>query len=190
MRVSPVGVLYRSSQLDSIVRGAYDCSIPTHGGQSGICAAAAVAAAISASLDGCSPAEVLAAALKASKAAEILRPSTRAHTIADSLAKVHADLSSRLPLRTDYIEETYFPNTPETKVPLAISLALITESAESTALIAANVGGDSDSVASIGGAVAAALRPETVNESWFDVVRTINQDDIVEVALSLAVLRR
>jgi hypothetical protein len=132
---------------------------------------------------------VLAVALRASKAAEILGPSTRAQTIADSLANVYGDLSSRLPLRIDYIEETYFPNTPETKVPLAISLALITESAESTALIAANIGGDSDSVASIGGAVAAALRPETVNESWFDVVRTINQDDIVEVALSLAVLR-
>jgi ADP-ribosylglycohydrolase len=127
--------------------------------------------------------------LEASAAAESLRLPARASRIANSLAKIHADLSGHLPLRIDYIAENYFPDSPETKVPLAISLALITESAERTALIAANVGGDSDSVASIGGAIAGALRPETVNEGWFDAVRTINHDDVVAAARSLAAYR-
>lgn len=189
MRVSPIGVLYKSANLDHIVRGAYECAIPTHGGQSAICAAAAVAAAISASLDGYSSTDVLHTALTASKAAEALRPAIRPYTIAESIAKIYADLSSRLPLNVDYVATNYFPSTPETKVPLAISLALLTESAEQTILIAANVGGDSDSVASIGAAIAAALHPDTVNESWFDVVSTVNQDDIVQSAVSLAALR-
>lgn len=190
MRAAPVGILYRSSDIESIVRGAYECSIPTHGGQSAVCGAAALAAAVSASLDECSPSEVLAAAQTAARVAESLRPLTRPCTIAESLANMHADLSSRHPLTVDYIAEEYFPATPETKVPLAISLALLTRSAERTALIAANVGGDSDSVASMGGAIAGALRPDTVNEGWFDVVTKVNGDDLIEVALGLAALRR
>ncbi len=135
-------------------------------------------------------ADALGAALQASRAAESFRPATRLETIADSLAKIHADLSNCRPPQVDYIAEKYFPNSPEMKVPLAISLALITESAESTAVIAANIGGDSDIVAAIGCAIAGTLRPETVNESWFDVVTAVNHDDIVQVALSLESLRR
>ena len=52
-----------------------------------------------------------------------------------------------------------------------------------------NVGGDSDSVAFIGAGIAGALRPDTVNEAWFDVVHTANRDDLVGIAEALAKLR-
>ena len=55
--------------------------------------------------------------------------------------------------------------------------------------MAANIGGDSDSVASIGGAIAGALCPESVNERWFEVVRLVNGDAILEIAASLAAMR-
>ena len=90
----------------------------------------------------------------------------------------------------DELAKQFFPNTPQTIVPLAISLALVTQSAGQTALLAANIGGDSDSVASIGGAIAGALQPGTVNEEWFEVVDRINGDNLVEAAISLAALRR
>jgi ADP-ribosylglycohydrolase len=190
MRVSPVGIMNRPSHIDKIVCEAYECSIPTHGGQSAICAAAAVAVAVSASLEGCSPPEVLAAALTAATMAESLRPPTRPCTVAASLASMHADLAKRLPLTPEYIAEHYFPVTPETKVPLAISLALLTESAEITALVAANVGGDADSVASIGGAIAGAHRPDTVNNDWFEIISAVNNDDVVAAARSIVALRK
>ena len=69
-------------------------------------------------------------------------------------------------------------------------LALVTQSAQRTALLAANIGGDSDSVASIGGAIAGALHPETVNQEWFEVVKLINEDGLLDVAMSLAAVRR
>ena len=69
-------------------------------------------------------------------------------------------------------------------------VALITGSAEETALLAANLGGDSDSVASIGGAIAGALNPASVNDGWFEVVNTINGDHLLEAATSLAARRR
>ena len=47
MRVAPVGVLYSPERWDDLIRGAYEASVPTHGGRMAICAAAAVAAAIS-----------------------------------------------------------------------------------------------------------------------------------------------
>lgn len=43
MRAAPIGILYPSTRLDELIRGAYECAVPTHGGQIAICAAAAVA---------------------------------------------------------------------------------------------------------------------------------------------------
>lgn len=189
MRAAPIGVVYPPDRLDDLVHGAYECSIQTHGGQLAICAAAAVAGAVSAALEGRPCAEVLDVALRVSKEAEALRPSGEALTITQSIETVYSDLARRKHLAVDEVAQRYFPNKPHDIVPLAISLALITQSVEETALFAANVGGDSDSVASIGGAIAGALRPETVNEEWFDVVSEVNGDDIPGTAVSLAALR-
>ena len=186
MRVAPVGVINRPYALQALVQGAYECAIPTHGGQLAICAAAAVAAAVSAALEGQPAADVLTAALEASREAEALRPPTRAFTMTACIEKLHSDLAGRTRLVVDEIGEQYFPNQPENIVPLAISLALITKSAEQTALFAANLGGDSDSVASIGGAIAGALCPNSVNHSWFRVVSSIEDNDLLPLATALA----
>jgi hypothetical protein len=106
-----------------------------------------------------------------------------------SIAQIYCDLKGRKHLMVDDVAQRYFPERPQTIVPLAISLALITKSAEATTLFAANLGGDSDSVASIGGAIAGALSPATVNERWFEIVSTINGDNLLDVATSLAALR-
>jgi hypothetical protein len=119
--------------------------------------------------------------------AEAFTPGVRGEaTMARCIEEAYRDLAARPCLDPTQIAETHFPDRPETKVPLAISLALITKSAERTTLLAANIGGDADSVASIGGAIAAALCPDTVNEDWFAVVQAVNQDDIVAMARALA----
>jgi ADP-ribosylglycohydrolase len=189
MRVAPVGVIFPPDRLDRLIRGAYECAIPTHGGQLAICAAAAVACAVSAAIEGAPATEVMAAAVMASQKAEAFRPSKRASTIGASLEKIYSDLRTRKRLVAGEIAEQYCPDKTENIIPVAISLALITESAEETALVAANIGGDSDSVASIGGAIAGALCPERVNEGWFEVVSSVNGDAILEIAASLAAMR-
>jgi ADP-ribosylglycohydrolase len=190
MRVAPVGVLYSPDRLDELVRGAYESSIPTHGGQLAICGAAAVAGAISAALEGRPATEVLNLAIQAARKAEAFNSRGKVTpTIAVSIQEMHDDLSMHDTLVVSELAEKYFPNKAETKVPLAINLALLTESVEQTILFAANVGGDSDSVASIGAAIAGALCPDTVNEAWFDVVQTANGDDLVDIAEALAKLR-
>ena len=153
-------MIFPPDRLHQIIRGAYECAIPTHGGQLAICAAAAVAGAVSAAVEGAPATEVMAAALMASKGAETFQPSRRASTISTSLERIYSDLRTRRQLVVDEIAQQYCPDKTENIVPVAISLALITESAEETALVAANIGGDSDSVASVGGAIAGALCPE------------------------------
>jgi ADP-ribosylglycohydrolase len=189
MRVSPVGILYSSRRLDDLINGAYEASIPTHGGQLAVAAAAAVAVAVSVALEGGSANEVLASSLQAAKMAETLRPSQRSKAMASAIQEVRDNLLRVRELDADDLARVYFPDRPETKVPLAINLAVITKSAEKTILLAANIGGDADSVASIGGAIAGALDPSTINQEWFDVVNSVNDDDLPRVASSLANLR-
>jgi ADP-ribosylglycohydrolase len=174
MRAAPIGVMYPVSRLDELVQGAYECSIPTHGGQLAISAAAAVAGAVSAALAGLRGEEVLAVAVQAAQG-----------TMAEAIERTYSELKRRGRLA---VEEVAAPLEVRTIVPLAISLAVITGSAEETALFAANLGGDADSVASIGGAIAGALAPETVNQEWFAVVSAVNREDLLEVAGALAAL--
>lgn len=110
-------------------------------------------------------------------------------TVTRTIETIYSNLTRRKHLVVDEVAQQYFPDKARNIVPLAISLALITESAEETALFAANLGGDSDSVASIGGAIAGALYPETVNDGWFETVSAINEDNLLDVANSLAALR-
>jgi hypothetical protein len=140
-------------------------------------------------LDGGSAKEVLTWSVRAAKTAEKLRASQAAVTIASAIQDVHDDLSRLKQLDADDLARRYFPDKPETKVPLAISLAVITKSVEQTILLAANIGGDSDSVASIGGAVAGGLDPSTINQDWFDIVNSVNNHDLPRIAISIATLR-
>jgi ADP-ribosylglycohydrolase len=180
MRVSPIGVILRSTRLDDIVRAAHACSLPTHGGALALDAAAAVAGAVSAALDGRPAEEVLGGAIAAAG---------QSSAIAHSIRRIHSDLAARGNLDVEEVARDYFPDRPQTIVPLAIGLALVTKSAEKTALNAANLGGDSDSVASIGGAIAGALYPETVNREWCDVVELVNGHGLRDLAAALAALR-
>ena len=63
------------------------------------------------------------------------------------------------------------------------------QSAEDAILLATNVGGDSDSVASIAGGILGAMYPDTVNQRWVEVVESVNNHGLVDIALGLARLR-
>jgi ADP-ribosylglycohydrolase len=61
--------------------------------------------------------------------------------------------------------------------------------AESAILLAANVGGDSDSVASIAGAILGARHSGSVNSDWHRVVEAVNDHQLGIVAEGLSALR-
>jgi len=189
IRVAPVGILHRSESLNELVHDAHAASIPTHGGGLAIAAAAATAAAVSAAIDARPCDEVLGLAGQAAGQAEARWGLASAPSVAAAIVAVHDHLAALPVLSAEEVATRCFPNRPLTIVPLAISLATLMRSAEAAILLAANVGGDSDSVASIAGGILGAMYPATVNRHWHDVVERVNKHDLATVARQLTPLR-
>jgi ADP-ribosylglycohydrolase len=189
IRVAPVGILYVSGRLDALVNGAHEASISTHGGSLAIAAAAATAAAVSAAIDGASSRQVLELAERAAAQAERRWPGLAAPQFANTLRSIHDDLRRLPALRPADVAARCFPDQPMTIVPLALGLATVMQSAEDAILLAANIGGDSDSVASIAGGILGAMYPATVNRDWYSTVERVNGHDLETIANALAPLR-
>jgi ADP-ribosylglycohydrolase len=189
VRVAPVGILYHSSLLESLVNGAREASISTHGGSLAIAAAAATAAAVSAAIDGGSSQQVFALAERAAADAERRWPGAGTPAFAVAMRAVHDDLAHLPTLDATEIAARCFPNRPLTIVPLALALATLMRSADEAILLATNIGGDSDSVASIGGGILGAMYPSTVNQQWADVVERINGHNLAALADDLTRVR-
>jgi ADP-ribosylglycohydrolase len=189
IRVAPVGILYTSGRLDELVNGAREASISTHGGSLAIAAAAATAAAVSGAIDGASPRQVLELAECAAADAETRWGGGAAPAFAKRVRAVYDDLKSLSELRPGEVGACYFPNQPMTIVPLALGLATVMQSADEAILLAANIGGDADSVASIAAGILGAMDPITVNPEWYTVVESVNDHGLVAIATELAKLR-
>jgi ADP-ribosylglycohydrolase len=189
VRVAPVGMLYRSTAFEDLLRGAREASVSTHGGSLAIAAAAATAVAVSTAIDGGPPDEVFASAERAASDAERRWPGPGAPAFALAMRHVH-DTLARLPAITATdIAERCFPDRPLTIVPVALALATLLRSADEAILLAANAGGDSDSVASIAGGILGAMYPSTVNQQWLDVVERVNHHALDTFAGALARMR-
>ena len=189
IRVAPVGVFYRSRRLHDLVSGAREASVSTHGGSRAIAAAAATAAAVSAAIDEAAPHQILEAAECAAAESERRWPPPAAPTFADAVRAIHDHLEHLAALQPAEIAAFCFPNQPMTIVPLALGLGTVMQSAQEAILLATNIGGDSDSVASIAGAILGARDPMTVNHDWSTVVEAINDLELVAIANELAQLR-
>jgi ADP-ribosylglycohydrolase len=189
VRVAPVGILYRSDRLEEIVAGAREASISTHGGALALAAAAATAAAISAAIDGAAADDILDLAQRAAALAERARSGTTDTVFAQALVTMYGDLRQWPVLGAADVAAKYFPDQPLTIVPLAIALATVMEAADAAILLAANVGGDSDSVASIAGAILGARAPDTVQSDWHDIVERVNGHDLIALGERLSGLR-
>ena len=189
IRVAPVGIVFRSERLDDLVNGAREASISTHGGAVAIAAAAATAAAVSAAIDGSPPTDIILLAERAAMEAGRRWSGGASSAFASTIRSVHDELRRLPELCSTDVVTRWFPDRPMTIVPVALGLATVMHSAEDAILLAANVGGDSDSVASIAGAVLGARNPTTVNEDWYRTVEAINEHALLAVATELAKLR-
>ena len=182
IRVAAVGIVYSWHDLQELVTAAREASISTHGGSLAVAAAAATAAAVSAAIDEASPQLVLEVAARAATLAERQWPGNSLPVFADTILSVRERLYELPALSPTEVATCCFPNQPLTIVPLALALATIMRSAEDAILLAANIGGDSDSVASIAGGILGAMYPGTVNEHWVHAVEAINQHHLATIA--------
>jgi len=190
IRIAPVGILHPPEPLDVLVEAAREASISTHGGSLATAAAAATAAAISMAIEGASSQELLAHAECAAATAEMRWPGAAGPAFAAAIVEVRDALMALRELRPSAVAAVCFPDRPLTIVPLALALVALVPTADDAILLAANIGGDSDSVASIAGGILGAIDPRTLNEAWCQVVEQINGHDLASVAVGLARLRQ
>jgi ADP-ribosylglycohydrolase len=190
IRIAPVGIFHAPHALPELVADAREASISTHGGRLAIAAAAATAAAVSSAVDGASSDQAMAFAEEAAVVAEQEWPPDGQPSFVTAIRTVHDRVAGLSTLSPAAVAACCFPNQPLTIVPLALALAAVMRSAEAAILLAANIGGDSDSVASIAGGILGAMYPDTVNERWVEVVETVNQHHLTAIAAELAGLRR
>jgi hypothetical protein len=149
------------------------------------------AAAVSAAIDGASGPEILEFAATAAASAEARwRRGGSESPLSGAIRAVQRALASLPTLGASEVAGWCFPNQPLTIVPLALALSAIMQSADDAILVAANIGGDSDSVASIAGGILGARYPATVSSSWYEVVESVNGHDLLGLASELVSLRQ
>ena len=188
IRVAPVGLLYRPGRLSDIVASAREASISTHSGVRAIVAAAANAAAVSAAVEGDGPDRVVAVAKRAAAIAESAATGDVSGIFAKAFDNALVVVGRTVEPNVGAIAAACFPDHTFAIVSLALALA-VTGSARRAILAATNVGGDSDSVASIAGGIAGAIDPTSVPSDWSAIVEEVNGLDLRSFAAAIAVLR-
>ncbi|MER5515879.1 ADP-ribosylglycohydrolase family protein [Streptomyces sp. NPDC002763] len=193
MRVAPVGIAFAADPLDPFVDRVVESCQVTHDTTIGIAGAAAVAAAVSTGVGGGSLGEAVTAAVTAARAG-----ARRGHWIAG------ADIAARIEWAWDLVRD--LPEAEaldrvvalvgtsvasQESVPAAFAvLALADGDPWRTALLAANLGGDSDTIGAIAGAVAgsvaglSALPAEAVR-----TLRTVNSLELEPLTARLLTFR-
>jgi ADP-ribosylglycohydrolase len=193
MRITPVGLVAASDDLDRLVDLVVEASRVTHYTSVAIAGAAAVAAAVSAGISGTSVAEATTFAIRAAELGqqrgEWVAGASVARRISWAVDLVDAGDHDRSVL--DVVELVGTSIATQESVPAAFAvLALHPDDPWQACLTAASLGGDSDTIGAMTGAIAGACHGM---DRWpADAVRTvreINNLDLEMFADKLLALR-
>ncbi|MFE9249021.1 ADP-ribosylglycohydrolase family protein [Streptomyces sp. NPDC007088] len=193
MRVTPVGIAFDRRPLEPFLDRVVESCQVTHDTTVGIAGAAAVAAAVSTGVAGGSLKEAVAAAVEAARSG-----ARRGHWIAgaDIAARIEwaCELAAGLDESTALDRICALVGTSvasQESVPAAFAVLTLTGGDPwRAALMAANLGGDSDTIAAIAGAVAGSVHGLSALPA--DAVRTlreVNSLDLEPLATRLLALR-
>lgn len=198
MRIAPVGVLCPSGDLPALVDAVHAASLCSHNTDIAVAGAAMVAAAVSAGIDGDAalPArERVDAALEAAVAAAELGMRRGEPVPGASLvrrARLGVELARIVEDDTAFGDDLYDlvgagVATTES-VPAALALvARVDGDPLRAALLAANLGGDTDTIGAMAGAVCGALSGiDAIPVALLDVLREVNGLDLEPLAAKLA----
>lgn len=193
MRVTPVGIAFPVRPLDAFLDRVVDSCQVTHDTTIGIAGAAAVAAAVSSAVDGAGLEAAMDAAESAARAGAARGHWAAGADIATRIRWAREVVAGRGEAEAaDLIGELIGTSVAsQESIPAAFAvLALVGEDPWRACLLAANLGGDCDTVGAIAGAVAGAvaglsgLPGEAVQR-----LRSVNALDVEPLAARLLALR-
>ncbi|MBX3116226.1 MAG: ADP-ribosylglycohydrolase family protein [Cryobacterium sp.] len=194
MRIAPAGIVAGSKDLDSLVALVIESSAVSHNTNIALSGAAAVAAAVSAGIDGANCLQALQSGLEAARLA-----STRGNWVAGGgvperieLALMLADSSRPRDSADAIIRLLGTSLATQESVPAAIGIAACyPDDPFGACLAAAASGGDSDTIAAMAGAILGAVHGvEAFPADAVELVRSVNKLDLDSVAAELLKLRR
>ncbi|WP_420369919.1 ADP-ribosylglycohydrolase family protein [Curtobacterium sp. L1-20] len=192
MRIAPVGIAVPSGDLVRLVDAVQDASRVTHDTGLGIAGAAAVAAAVSAGVDGATRSEALDAAVAAAAIG-----AERGHWVAG------ADIAARTQWARGFLPTVPVDEQIDTvarligtsvasqeSVVAALALVALDLDPWQTVCTAASIGGDTDTIAAMAGAVLGAVHgPDAWPADAVRTVTTVNDLDLAAVVDGLLQLR-
>jgi ADP-ribosylglycohydrolase len=192
MRVTPVGLAFRPEPLEHLVDAVVEASVVTHNTSVGLAAAAAVAAGVSVGVEGGSAARMITTAVRAADLA-----ATRARSVpGEPLGRRIAWGIRRLQgvARDGWLHEvdTVIGTdvAADQSVVAAFALFAVGPSAWEAVCLAAQVGGDTDTIAAITGALAGACGGAGVwPRDAASTVQRVNRLDLEAVTSALLRLR-
>jgi ADP-ribosylglycohydrolase len=193
MRITPVGIATAPGNLPALVDQVQQASLVTHNTSVALAGAAAVAAAVSAGLDG---ADVAAAAEVAVAAARLA--AQRGHWTAGADVAARIDWAAHLvagapPLRAAEVIDTLVGTSLATQesVPAAFAvLSAVPADPWRACLLAASLGGDTDTIAAMAGAIGGACHGLTAFPPHAIETADRNGLDLAALADSLLELRK
>lgn len=193
MRVAPIGIV-NSPDLEKAAEECYLSCLPTHGVNIAIAGACAVCCGVAAALAEGSLNEVVDAALYGARYGEHL-----------GIRWAGALVSARIELALDIVgnstdveeaEERLYTvcgvgMNPTELIPTAIGLVVLHKGNPRDAILsAANMGGDTDTLASIVGAISGALSGiHAFPQEWIDTVQRVNNLDFQKLTKILIAVR-
>jgi len=195
MRVTPVGIARPIEDFDGLLEAVVDASGVTHNTTLALSGASAVAAAVSAGVGGAGLDGAIQVGLSAARAG-------RNHGAwvagADVAARIEAALDGVRGLARDELVR-FIRNVVGTSVatqesvPAAFAILQATQEAGAweACLVAASLGGDSDTIAAMAGAIAGACQGVgAFPADALDLIRTVNKLELEPIAEQLLRLRR
>lgn len=194
MRIAPVGIVASSTNLEALVNRVIEVSVLTHNTSVALAGAAAVAATISAGIDGASLEDGVDLALAAARLLEASFDASAAPVISDRIERA-IGIGRRLS-GTVLIEavstEIGTSLASEESVPAAFAVLVANpDDGWLACRIAASLGGDTDTISAMTGAMSGALGGPLTFPSWaVEKVAHTNHLDLASVARDLLQIRR
>jgi len=191
MRIAPVGIAHAPGQglLDAVVTA----SQVTHRTGLGISGAAAIAAAVSAAVDGADTDSALEAAVAAATAGERLGNWVAGASIPARYQSFRTPMRSVAPADRDAFLYDVVGTSVQSQESVVAALLLVDLGRDEpfeTLCLAASLGGDTDTVAAMAGAVLGALHgPRAFPLAAVEQVRDVNRLDLAPLARRLLALR-
>ena len=188
-RAVAIGLVYPPRKLYEIVDAVDAACGISHGSRSALSAGCAIAAAVSAAVEGWERAAVIEFAIEAAELGSRLGREDLLPDVARRLRWLRTELARGATLeRLRYMGLNPGFQAWEGAV-YALAVYALVAGAREAILTAVRSGGDADSIAAMAGSLSAASRPHTLPRDWVDTVERVNRLGLAALAERLASLR-